>query len=257
MLDESYIIEQYQDKERSARDIAEELGTYANKIRRILIKHGLKCRTKSEAQVTALKSGRHVHPTQGKKRPQSVKDKISDKVSLNWKTMDEDERKRRSEISKQYWENMSPEDKADLMRAANEAVRLASKEGSRLEKHLCHNLTEAGYAVEYHKEGLIPNFKLEIDIFLPELSVAIEVDGPSHFLPIWGEDKLLKNIEADQEKAGLITSQGLVLIRLKYLTKNISNKTMRTAWTQVHKVIEDIRHNFPDKQHRYIEIEVN
>lgn len=35
---------------------------------------------------------------------------------------------------------------------------------------------------------------LEIDIFIPSLKLCIELNGPVHYFPIWGEDKL-KNVQ--------------------------------------------------------------
>ena len=57
--------------------------------------------------------------------------------------------------------------------------------------------------IEYHKKGIVPNSNLEVDIYLPEMGAAIEIDGPSHFLPIWGEEALSKTIKSDNEKNGL------------------------------------------------------
>jgi len=47
------------------------------------------------------------------------------------------------------------------------------------------------------------------------MNIAIEVDGPSHFLPVWGDEVLAKNIKYDQKKTGLILGKGLKLIRIK------------------------------------------
>ena len=63
-----YIIEQYVDEEKSTYEIAQELKTYPNKIRRALNTLGVPLRDKSAAQTVAINSGRHEHPTRGKKR---------------------------------------------------------------------------------------------------------------------------------------------------------------------------------------------
>jgi hypothetical protein len=68
-------------KERSMHDIAEEHGTYVNKIRRELLSFGYQPRGKSEAQKIALKTGRHKHPTKGRERPPEVRSKISASVA--------------------------------------------------------------------------------------------------------------------------------------------------------------------------------
>ena len=175
-IDEGFVIKQYRNK-KSTYEIAKDLGTYPNKIRRILIKHGEEVRDKSKAQKVALETGRHKHPTKGKKRTDEEKIKISDGMALHWENMDEDEKDRRATQAKKQWEEMTDVERENLRHAAAQAVRLASREGSKSEKFLREGLTEAGYDVIFHKKGLIANDKLEVDIFLPELRTAIEIDG--------------------------------------------------------------------------------
>ena len=90
-------------------------------------------------------------------------------------------------------------------------------------------MTDEGYSVIFHKKGLVPNDKLEVDIFLPTLKLAIEIDGPAHFLPIWGEESLQKHIRADAEKAGLLIARGYAILRVKNVIRNLSAKNMRDA----------------------------
>lgn len=78
---ESYYQREYVEKERSLHDIAQEHGTYANKIRREILSFGFHTRNKSEAQKAALRTGRHKHPTKGRPRPPDVKLKISASVA--------------------------------------------------------------------------------------------------------------------------------------------------------------------------------
>lgn len=113
------------------------------------------------------------------------------------------------------WENMDEDSRANLIKAANSAARLSSKTGSKLEKFLLDKLLQDGYVVEFHKEQSLLNTKLQMDLFLPTINVVIEVDGPSHFSPIWGSDALAKNQKYDEKKNGLIIGKGLSLIRIK------------------------------------------
>jgi very-short-patch-repair endonuclease len=254
-IDEGFVIKQYRNN-KSTYEIAKELGTYPNKIRRILIKNGEEVRNKSKAQTVALKTGRHKHPTKGKNRTEEEKIKISDGMALHWETMSDDERNHRISLAKKQWEEMSDIERENLRRAAAQAVRLASREGSKSEKFLREGLTKAGYYVIFHQKGLIPNQKLEIDLFIPELRTAIEVDGPAHFFPIWGEANLNHHIKADAEKNGLLLAMGYVVIRVKHLTKNISNKTQRNLLGSVLEQLSKINHKFPDKPKRFIELEI-
>lgn len=253
-LSKEYIDHAHNVEQLSLREIAQRVGTYPNKIRRFAMKNDVHIRDKSEAQTVALETGRHTHPTKGKVRPDDVKAKISDKMAENWAALSEEEYQERVRMGREAWENMSEIDRQFIMRKAGDAIRRTSREGSKMEHALKEALTNAGFVVEFHKEGLIPNFKLQIDLFIPELSTAIEVDGPSHFLPIWGQDNFQRNQRADKEKTGLITSAGMTLIRIKCMSRNISGKTIRNAVTSVLEQIKDIQKN--DKRRRVIEIEV-
>jgi very-short-patch-repair endonuclease len=211
----SIIKKLYEEQKKSFKDIADMLETYSNKVRRDAIKYNINIRDKSEAQKNALLTGKHNHPTQGKKRTESTKEKIGNSVLRSWQNLSEQQLNNRKEKAKQNWENLTEDEKELMKQKANKAVRGASKEGSKLEKFLVEKLISDGYKIEFHKEQTLANTRLQIDILIPNMNVAIEVDGPSHFAPVWGDDSLQKNIKYDQKKEGLILGKGLVLIRIK------------------------------------------
>jgi very-short-patch-repair endonuclease len=134
------------------------------------------------------------------------------------------------------------------------AVRESSKTGSKLENFLLYKLLECDYKVDFHKEQILSNTRLQIDLFLPTMSVAIEVDGPSHFEPVWGEDVLKKNQKYDTKKNGLILGKELVLIRIKQ-TKDYSDTRARILLEKLLDELRTIKNKFPDRDKRYIEIE--
>tara|TARA_R110002020_G_scaffold5117_18_gene21718 strand:- start:190 stop:978 length:789 start_codon:yes stop_codon:yes gene_type:complete len=250
-----YIVDQYVNEQKSTYEIAQDLKTYPNKIRRTLNTLGVNLRDKSSAQSVAIQSGRHEHPTRGKKRTEAEKVAISDGMANYWGEMEEDERQRRSDISKKQWAEMSEESKANLRKLAAEAVRKASKEGSKIEKFIYRGLTEAGYDVIFHKRGLVANENLEIDLFVPSIKTAIEIDGPAHFLPIWGQQSLDRHIRSDAQKAGLLINRGFVILRVKNVIRNLSNKNMREALSAVIEQLQKIENKFPPVTKRLIEIE--
>ena len=250
-----FLVEQYVNKKNSTYEIAQELNTYPNKVRRALKALGIDLRDKSQAQSVAIASGRHEHPTKGKIRTEAEKIAISDGMHSFWQNMEDEERDRRSELSKQQWASMSDEDKANLRKMAAEAVRKASKEGSKIEKFLYEGLTDKGYGPIFHKKGLIPNENMEVDIFVPALKTAIEIDGPAHFLPIWGEANLQKHIRADAIKAGSFINRGFVVLRVKNLIRNLSSKNMRDVLDLVVDSLSNIEKSFPSPDKRLIEIE--
>jgi len=79
-----YIIEQYTTHKKSTYEIAQDLKTYPNKIRRALNTLGVALRDKSKAQTVAIQSGRHEHPTKGKKRTEAEKVAISNGMANYW-----------------------------------------------------------------------------------------------------------------------------------------------------------------------------
>ena len=85
-LNREYFVREYILNKRSFASIAEEFGTYPNKIRRAAISVGIEPRSKSEAQSCALSSGRHKHPTKGRKHSQKTREKISNSVYDNWQS---------------------------------------------------------------------------------------------------------------------------------------------------------------------------
>jgi very-short-patch-repair endonuclease len=238
---------------KSFKQIADEHGTYANKIRRDAVKLKIPIRDKSEAQKNALATGNHSHPTKGKTRDEKTKQKIGLSVLSSWENIDKGELDRRKKNAKKRWDSLSDDQKDNMIKLANNAVRNSSKTGSKLEKYLLQELLANGYKVDFHKEQALLNTKLQIDLFLPQYNIAIEVDGPSHFLPVWGEDALQRNIKYDNKKNGLILGKGLVLIRIKQLS-DFSPSRAKLILDELLLEIEKIKIKFPAPDKRTIEI---
>ena len=254
-ITDKWIKEEYEVKKRSFKNIAEQLETYTAWVRRRAIKAGVKIRSRSEAQAIALKQGRAQHPTEGKKRSEEVKKNISNAVSTSWKNLSKEEYDKRVEVSREQRRNMSDSDIRKLHKAAGEGIRRAAKDGSKMEQFLNRGLTSAGYYVEYHKVKMLANRNLEVDLFLPRHSIAIEIDGPSHFEPIWGDAALIKTKRADNQKNGLLMKNGVCIIRIKHLSKNLSNKIMRDTLEKVLEKIDEIVVEFPKENKLLIELE--
>ena len=251
---ESRMIEMYE-QGMSPGTIAKKFNTYPNKIRRLLQKQGKKLRNSSEAQKNALETGSAKHPTAGKVRSKKDRIKISGGMMNFWDDMGEEEKERRAKIAKQNWESMSDEQRDKMNQLAFEAIRKAAKEGSKLERVILNALALEGYKVDFHNKNLIPTQKMEIDLYLPELNTIIEVDGPSHFYPIWGMDSLQKQIEFDSKKEGVLLSRGFVVIRIKAVN-TLSLKRKDDLMEKILKHLNKIKQKFPSKSKRLIEIEV-
>lgn len=243
----------YNEQHLSTYQIAEQLGTYPNKIRRMLKKMGCELKTRGDAQRAALQNGRAQHPTEGKERTLEQRIKISSGVSGYWKQLEEKEYKRRCGQAKSHWESLSEEQKEIMRSRSIAAIRTAAVEGSRLEKFFQEKIEEAGFYVDSHK-SVIPSEDLEIDLYIPSLKTIIEVDGPSHFFPIWGEDKLQKQINADLRKSGVILTRGYVMIRIKSLGQETLAKREELA-EKIITLLKSIEKNFPEQSQRFIEVE--
>lgn len=235
-----YLEGEYSQKGRSTYEIAQDKGTYANFVRRALKFHGIKLRSKSEAQKTALKTGRHEHPTKGRERTPQEKNKIGNGMADVWKNMDPDEKKERSEKAKKQWEDTPEKEKRKMFKAAGKAIRKAADEGSKLERYLAVGLGTMGYKTTFHAEFVIANEAMHVDLLLPKEKIAIEIDGPTHYLPIFGDEQLTKRQKADQEKNGLLVSQGYTVIRVANLWKSLSDFRMRKYLTELKNLIESI-----------------
>lgn len=248
----------------SSYEIADELNTYSTRVLRALKFLGKTLyddenhfrRDYSEAQKLALKNGRAKHPTEGKKLDQEHKQRIGESRSKAYHNLSDDEKQKISQLSKKNWDAMGKAKQEEIRSLALESVRNASKYGSKTERHLNHGLMSAGYTVEFHKTGLVFGSDLEVDLFLPEFKTAIEIDGPGHFIPIWGEEKLVKQQVADTAKQGILINSGYVIIRIRQIDKSISLTKMNHLLKLIIKELNEIDKKFPSIKHRLIEIEV-
>jgi very-short-patch-repair endonuclease len=234
-----YYYKEHWTNNKSVREIATLLGTYPNKVAREMDKLGVPRRSYSEAQKVALATGKNKHPTKGKKHSAETRVKISERLAEEWAGKTPEEKAAVSKRNKEIWKNLTEEQKSNIRSASAKAIRRTSDEGSKLEKIVAAGLEEAGYVVDFHKDHLLANQKLQLDILLPELSLAIEIDGPTHFEPIWGQEALLKTIRADNEKNGLLISCGIAVLRVKHIHKKVTRKVERDTLRAVLKAVKD------------------
>jgi very-short-patch-repair endonuclease len=248
----AFLQNEYVKNEKSFVELAELANTYPNKLRRDALALEIKIRDKGAAQKAALKTGRAEHLTAGKKLATTTKTKISERRAAKWASSPEARRKK-SEEAKIQWNQMSPEERRVFRKKASIAILKAAKEGSKLEKYLFEKLVEAGYQVQFHKEQILVNERLQIDLFIPKINVAIEVDGPSHFEPIWGRKTLQRNKKSDAEKNGLLLGKGFILIRVQQGSV-LTEKFKRDKLNALLKKLSDITIKSPPLGQRYFEL---
>lgn len=251
------IISQMYDEGRTVREIAEKFNTSPSSVVRFFKKNGKKLRTKSEATKVAIDEGRLEHPTRGKKRSEREKDKIGKGLAAWWKEIDPDALESIRNAARERWNGASEEEKEERQKRAGEALYTASREGSRLEKFVYKYLTKAGYRVIMHKKGLIAGEKYEIDLYLPDQKIAIEIDGPQHFLPLFGEERLQKVIQYDSVKNGTLVSNGLCVIRVKFLLRSLSKYAATEISKMILEQVKKIEDKFPPPKKRIIELETD
>ena len=252
-MNENEIVDMYRNENKSTYEIAKKFDTYPNKIRRILIKNGCEMKDKSAAQKNALKKGVAAHPTKGKKRSEKTKLKISESQAKVWDNLSDEERLQRSLIGKESWNKKTLEEKSAFLQKAGDAIRYAAKTGSKMEKFLLHELISEGFRVEFHKTHWLQNSELEIDLYLPDLKTVIEVDGPSHFAPVWGHENLARNQLSDMQKDGLVLRQGMIMVRVKQV-KRLSQKVMRDTLDNLLDLLNRIDQSYPPENERYFEL---
>jgi very-short-patch-repair endonuclease len=237
----------------SLHELAEQYHTYPNKILRLLKKAGIPIRKKSEALKNAVSRGRKVHPTAGKKRTDEERLKISQGMDDFYDKMTPEQYNNLIQRAKKNWKRMPKDTIAIMQKRSADANRKAAKEGSSVEKYMKYILEENHYIVEFHKKNLL-HTDLEVDIFLPKESVAIEIDGPTHFKPIFGDEQLKKQIKFDTEKNGILLSVGLVLIRVKYTRSKLTLGVKNKIKTAILELLDNIKTKFPPENERLIEL---
>lgn len=234
--------------------LAKEYGTYVQKIFRVLKKLNTTFRSKSEAQTLALQEGRSDHPTEGKKMSADQKRALGIAISTSYEHSSQEDKDRRSEAARNRYNARSDDDKAKLRKKANKAILESAVKGSKLERFLLDQLTKLGYSVVYHKKGFIINEHLEIDLLIPGLKVAIEVDGVFHSEDVWGNGSLAKVQFKDSEKNGLLLSAGYAVIRLSNTAKSCSQYYMRERLNVLVNCLEEIKLVFPAEENRLIRL---
>lgn len=238
-INEGRVIELYK-KEHSLAEIAEKYNTYPNKILRILKKHGIPRRTNSESQKVAIERGRKDAPNDGSPLTDEMKMAISEGMAKHWENVDEDFRTTHKERASEQWNNKSAEEKEALQRKARKGILLAAKNGSKLEVAIREFLTKNGILFYRNKKGILSNAEMEIDIFIPEYSVALEVDGIYHLQAIHDEDSFQRRKQADREKNALAIREGFWVVRVRVMRKNPSSKNYRDLCTDLLKLMKNL-----------------
>lgn len=234
---------------QSVAQIADKLESYPNKVRRLGTKLGFQFRDKSASQKVALQTGAISHPTKGKKRTKEEKLAISEKMAVYWANLSDEDLEARADLARENWEKLTDSQKAAIQKLAVRGRLDAAQNGSKLEKLILELLISNDYKVKFHVEHTLLNEKFHLDLLLPEYKTAIEIDGPTHFEPIWGNEAFQKKQDADNRKDGLLLNAGYYVVRVRQ-EKNLSQKLVREISERLLETLEKIKAK--DQQKRFV-----
>lgn len=224
----------------SVGEVAKKYKRSQSTVNRLFKKLGVKIRSASEAQKLALSSGRSKNPTAGVGHSTTAKINMSEKAANRWARITDAEREKFKETARQRWAKLSESDKREMLRLAGVALKRVATEGSEIEQYLEQGLLGLNFMVQKHVKNFMGG-QYEIDILLKDEGVAVELDGPHHFLPIFGEERLEKTMKFDAAKNGTLISMGLSIIRVKCLYKNLTEKMKRDTLSLIVDTINKIK----------------
>ena len=123
-------------------------------------------------------------------------------------------------------------------------IKRSGSKISRLELYIKEILQSTySFPIYFNK---IEEILMELDIYIPHLKLAFEINGPSHYRPIHGEAPLKRTIKNDRKKRRLCTAKGISLHVI--CTNNQRNYSEETSAKYLKKVKE-----FIDKEIRHFE----
>lgn len=241
-LTKEYLQKEYVELGRDIPEIAKRFNLYPNAIYRLMKKWNIPRRNRNDTQQLLFKRGKKKSPMEGKKQTETHKDRISQTRLKQWKQVSDEELERRRQIGKELWNKKKLGDLHDMRRLAGQATQRASKEGSKTEKFIKESLESRGWTVKFHPCNLVHNQReLEVDLFLPEIATAIEIDGVTHYEPIYGEERYLKQIENDNVKNGKLTAAGFNVIRVKHVRRRLTKAYHKAMLLKLLTLIEMIK----------------
>jgi very-short-patch-repair endonuclease len=240
----------YVDEKKSTYEIQKEIGIDRETVRKHLMKFGIPLRTRQTAIQNAGQKGK-LSSRLGDHHSLEDRLKIATSVRRNWENMSDEEYEQLRKARKEAWDKRSTKEKEEFKRKGLQKINETAKTGSKLEHFLLRELIANGYKVEFHKERWVTQERLQIDIFLPEIGVAIEVDGPSHYTPIFYETPNQIKFH-DYKKNSLLIAAGYRVIRIRNKTTPPAMYERYYILNELLKTLDNIS-SYPQKQIIYIE----
>jgi len=216
-INEQDVRELYLKQGLSMRKVAKALNAPLATLSRFMKKHEITARDKAQAQKNYLKD--NDHQMRGHKHSVETKKKISSGLGEYWDSLSDGEREEaRKRIGagwKRKWAGMSDQERRSMMEDLSSRAKAVQGQGSRLEHFIADELRNRGYVVEERSTNYTAGKSFEVDLALPVEMIAIEVDGPTHFLTPYGEEHLTKQQEKDSRKDDMMNAAGYSVLRVR------------------------------------------
>ena len=232
----------------STYKVADELGCNQSHVVRLIQKFNkanpsnpIKKRNKSEAQKNYLKQT-GTHQRDGTTHSEDTKDAISDRMREFYDSDEGEAAKERiREFRQQEWAEKSDAEKTAILEELKQANRakMQSGEGSNFENYLAEQLTAHGLQVDQRTKAYTPGNKFHVDIALPNEKIIIEVDGPTHWQPIYGEVEMNKVIAKDGKKDAVLIANGWNILRVQ----DSSGSTTRARFKRVMDALDAVQYS--------------
>jgi len=110
---------------------------------------------------------------------------------------------------------------------------------SKLEKFIEENIKNyfSDFEFIYNNTKIIGT---ELDIYCPTLKLAIQINGPVHYEPIYGEEKFQRVIDIDNEKRMKCKDMNINLFEINVSEDNVFDKTKDKRWLEVKSIIDTL-----------------
>ena len=95
---------------------------------------------------------------------------------------------------------------------------------------------------------------LELDIYIPSLKFAIEINGIFHYKPIFGQDKLDNIVRKDIIKNSICKNKNIDLITIKDTSVKFSEKYGKLILETIHEHIDLYIHK---QKYKFVVLQIN
>lgn len=230
----------------STYQVAEKLGCNQSHIVRMRAKYNkdnpknaIKTRSKSEAQKEYVnRTGKHQRI--GTTHSDESRESISDSMRKIYDSERGNEiRDKIAEQRQTEWYNKSQNERTQILQNLKQSSRAKAQSGagSNFENFLAEKLQEHGFKLEQRTQNYTPGKKFHVDIALYMDKIIIEVDGPTHWQPIYGEEELKKVQAKDQGKDNTLTANGWNVLRVQDSSGSLS----RARFVRVLDAVNEIK----------------